>query len=562
MTPTRSTTASLALAAALALVPLASAAAATVAPQPPAEGAPPATEGAPPAVPPAAATDRVVVKFRDGAVPEGSRDVVYAQAAAGRSGETGLVETAATVDGAQVVRTGEMLAGDELEALTTALEQDPAVEYAEPDLLATPALAQPTVPGPLAGAAAQPNDPSYGALQWSLWDDPAGLGMPLAWDLATGAGQTIAIVDTGITAHPDLDANVLPGYDFVSTPENGRDGDGWDADATDTGDYPDAALCPGSVVSPNSTWHGTHTAGIAAADANNGQGISGVAPDARILPVRAVGACSQGYITDVAAGIAWAAGAPLPGVPANPNPATVINLSLGVPGQCSPVLQAAIDQAVARGVPVVVAAGNQAVDASLSAPANCAGVISVAATDVAGGLAPYSNFGSVTLAAPGGDPFAQILSTGNDGLQAPGAPTYTERNGTSMAAPAVSGAVALLREISPGLSPDGIRAALTSTARQAPGGCAPGCGAGIVDPVSALISAQGGQPFTTRGGIGGLQNRIGATTGEPRSRELCALGGTPCFQEFTNGWIVWNSGQGARWVPALPAQWWGITAAG
>jgi serine protease len=472
---------------------------------------------------------------------------VYAQAA-GRSGDAELVETAATADGAQVVRTDGMLAGAELEALTTALEQDPAVEYAEPDLLAT--------------TAAVPNDPSYAALQWSLWDDPAGLGMPLAWDRATGAGQTIAIVDTGITSHPDLDANVLPGYDFVSTAPNGRDGDGWDADPTDMGDHPDAVLCPNSPMPPNSTWHGTHTAGIAAADANNGQGISGVAPDAKILPVRAVGACSQGYITDVAAGIRWAAGAPVAGAAANPNPATVINLSLGVPGECPAVLQSAISEALNRGIPVVVAAGNQGMDAARSAPANCAGVISVAATDVSGALAPYSNSGSVTLAAPGGDPYAQILSTGNAGTQALGAPTYTERNGTSMAAPAVSGTVALLREVSPGLGVAGLRDALTSTARQAPGGCAAGCGAGIVDPVSALVAVQGGEPFTTAGGIGALHRKISATTGEARSRELCALGGTPCFQEFANGWIVWNAGLGARWQQVLPAQWWAIPAAG
>ncbi|MFI7743907.1 S8 family serine peptidase [Kocuria rhizosphaericola] len=549
MTTTRSTTASLALAAALALVPLGSAAAATGAVLPAAQLPQPAAEaaGAGPADGAAGATDRVVVKFRDGAVPEDSHDVVYAQAA-DRSGGAGLEETTATADGAQVLRTGGMLAGAELEALTTALEQDPAVEYAEPDLLAT--------------TAAVPNDPSYATLQWSLWDDPAGLGMPLAWDRATGAGQTIAVVDTGITSHPDLDANVLPGYDFVSTAQNGRDGDGWDADPTDMGDHPDAVLCPSSPMLPDATWHGTHTAGVAAADANNGVGISGVAPDAKILPVRAVGACSQGYITDVAAGVRWASGAPVAGAAANPNPATVINLSLGVPGECPAVLQSAISEAVNRGIPVVVAAGNQGVDAAQSAPANCAGVISVAATDVAGALAPYSNFGSVTLAAPGGDPYAQILSTGNAGAQGLGAPTYTERNGTSMAAPAVSGAVALLRELSPGLGVAGVREALTSTARQAPGGCAPGCGAGVVDPVSALVAVQGGEPFTTRGGIGALHRKISATTGEARSRELCALGGTPCFQEFRNGWIIWNDGLGARWQQILPAQWWEISTVG
>ncbi|MFI7580179.1 S8 family serine peptidase [Kocuria kalidii] len=543
------TAAGLALAAALALVPLGSAAAATeAAPAPAPQPATSSTDpGAAPGTVPAPGTDSLVVKFRDGAVPEGSRDAVYAQAA-DRSGDTGLVESAVTADGAQVVRTGGTLAGAELEALTAALEQDPAVEYAEPDLVAT--------------TAAEPNDPSYAGLQWSLWDDPAGLGMPLAWDRATGAGQTIAVVDTGITSHPDLDANVLPGYDFVSTPQNGRDGDGWDADPTDMGDYPDAALCPGSPLPPDSSWHGTHTAGIAAAAANNGLGVSGVAPAAKILPVRAVGACSQGYITDVAAGVRWASGAPVPGAAANPNPATVINLSLGVPGECPAVLQSAISEALGRGIPVVAAAGNQGVDAAQSAPANCAGVISVAATDVSGALTPYSNYGSVTVAAPGGDPYAQILSTGNAGTRAPEAPAYTERNGTSMAAPAVSGAVALLREVSPALGVDGIRAALTSTARQAPGGCALGCGAGVVDPVSALIAVQGGEPFSTRGGIGVLHQQIGATTGEPRSRELCALGGTPCFQEFASGWIVWDAGVGARWVQVLPAQWWDLSSVG
>ncbi|MFF0990424.1 S8 family serine peptidase [Kocuria nitroreducens] len=547
MTTTRSTTAFLALATALALVPLGSAAAETGVAAPAAPAAQPVPEaaaadpGAGPGTGTVTATDRFVVKFREGTVPEDSRDVVYAQAA-DRSGDAGLVETTATADGAQVVRTDGMLAGAELDALITALEQDPAVEYAEPDLLAT--------------TTAVPNDPSYATLQWSLWDDPAGLGMPLAWDRATGAGQTIAIVDTGITSHPDLDANVLPGYDFVSTAQNGRDGDGWDPDPTDMGDHPDAVLCPSSPMPPESTWHGTHTAGIAAAAANNGLGVAGVAPDAKILPVRAVGACSQGYITDVAAGVRWAAGAPVAGAVTNPNPATVINLSLGVPGECPAVLQSAINEALTRGIPVVVAAGNQGVDAAQSAPANCAGVISVAATDVAGALAPYSNFGSVTLAAPGGDPYAQILSTGNDGAQALGAPTYTERNGTSMAAPAVSGTVALLREVSPGLGAAGLQDALTSTARQAPGGCAPGCGAGIVDPVSALVAVQGGEPFTTRGSIGALHRKTSATTGEARSRELCALGGTPCFQEFANGWILWNDGLGARWQQILPAQWW------
>lgn len=542
MTPSRAVPAALALAAGLALAPL-SAAAATPAAADPAAPAPASVPA--PASAPAAGTDRLLVKFRAGTAPGTAEDVLASRAPELAAAGPG---TAPTVDGAAVLTAPGELDEDRLAALTTALQQDPAVEYAAPDVRASTAFV--------------PNDPSYAGLQWSLWDDPAGVGMPLAWDRATGAGQTIAIVDTGITAHPDLDANVLPGYDFVSLPENGRDGDGWDADPTDMGDYPDAALCPGSPMAPASSWHGTHTAGIAAADGNNGIGVTGVAPDARILPVRAVGACSQGYISDVAAGIAWAAGAPVPGAPANANPADVVSVSLAVPGaQCPAVLQSAITEATSRGVTVVVAAGNQGIDAAGSVPANCAGAVSVAATDVSGAMPAYSNFGAVTLAAPGGDPWAQVHSTGNAGAQQQGAPTYIGRNGTSMAAPVVAGTVALMREAAPGLSPQAVRELLTSTARTAPGGCALGCGAGIVDPVSAVIAAQGGQPFTVAGGIGGLHQRIAATAGAPVSRELCALGGTPCFQEFEAGWIVWNAGAGARWLPGLlPAQWWAIGA--
>lgn len=403
-------------------------------------------------------------------------------------------------------------------------------------------------------------DPSHQGLPWSLRDGPAGMGVPLAWDLATGAGQVIAVVDTGITAHPGLDADVLPGYDFVSSPQSGRDGDGRDPDPADPGDHPDPALCPDSPVPPDSTWHGTHVAGVAAADA--GEVVAGVAPDAKILPVRVVGACSRGSVADLAAGIAWAGGAPVAGAPRNPRPATVINLSLGVPGPCPPEMQAAIDGAVARGIPVVVAAGNQGVDAARSAPANCAGVVSVAATDVEGALASYSNHGSVTLAAPGGDRHTPILSTGNAGATAPGAAVHTARSGTSVAAAGVSGAAALVRQAAPGLGAAGVRDALASTARQAPGGCAPGCGAGVVDPVSAVVRARGGEPFSTRGGIGRLHRAITGLAGEPRSRELCAPGGTPCLQEFAAGWIVWSEGRGARWSEQPPVPWWGISSAG
>ncbi|MEX5300262.1 S8 family serine peptidase [Kocuria sp. CPCC 205292] len=499
------------------------------------------------------ATDRVVVKFTDGAeAAPRTRERVYAEAAeqalprgaaAGGSGRAAprLDEVSETVDSARVVAADGLLDARQLETLTAALEEDPAVEYAEPDHLA--------------GIAAVPDDPYYATSQWNLRPAAAGLDLPAAWDRATGAGQTIAVVDTGITPHPDLDANVLPGHDFVSLhaggvqPGHSRDGDGWDPDPQDEGDYAGLDECWSGSAARTSSWHGTHTAGIAAARGNNATGVAGVAYDAKLLPVRALGACGDGYISDIAVAIAWAAGHDVEGVPANPHPATVVNLSLGFRSStCPAVLQEGIDRALARGTSVVVAAGNNARDAREESPANCRGVITVAATTAHGARAGYSNWGRVTLAAPGGDPSRQILSTANAGSARPGSGSYSYKYGTSMASPTVAGIVALVRETDPSLSPAQVKDVLAATARPLPGPCPGGCGAGLVHPRAAVARATLQEGYTVQGAIGWLHARIGSSTGAPRSHERCGLAQEGCYQEFEHGAIYWSPDSGARWV--------------
>lgn len=499
-------------------------------------------------------TDRVIVKFRDGAEPTPRvRERVYAEAAeriaprgaaaAGEHGEAAplLDEISETVDSAKVVAVDELLDAEQLETLTAALEEDPAVEYAEPDHLAS--------------IAAVPDDPYYATSQWNLQPTAAGLDLPSAWDRATGSGQTIAVVDTGITSHPDLDANVLPGHDFVSLhaggvqPGHSRDGDGWDPDPQDEGDYAGPGDCGSGSTARPSSWHGTHTAGIAAARGNNATGVAGVAHGAKLLPVRALGACGDGYVSDIAVAVAWAAGDAVDAVPVNPHPATVLNLSLGfLSSACPTALQDGIDRALSRGASVVVAAGNNNRDARMESPANCRGVITVASTTAHGGRAGYSNWGRVTLAAPGGDPSRQIFSTANAGSTRPGGGSYSYKYGTSMASPTVAGVVALVRETDPSLSPAQVKEVLVATARSLSGHCPGGCGAGLVHPRAAVARATLQEGYTTQGAIGGLHARIGTSTGAPRSHERCGLAQDGCYQEFERGAVYWSAGSGARWV--------------
>ncbi|MFD1213775.1 S8 family serine peptidase, partial [Arthrobacter sp. GCM10027362] len=387
--------------------------------------------------------DRFVVKFRDTArLDFRERGTAYHQA--DRPPGVSVTEVRSTATGARVIETGRGLDDGEAAELIGSLDARPDVEYVGPDTLLRPALV--------------PNDTHF-ARQWSLSGGQAGLHAPDAWDTSTGRGAVVAVVDTGITTHSDLAANVLPGYDMVSVPDMARDGNGRDGNPRDQGDG-----CGGA----ESSWHGTHVAGIIAAAGDNGKGITGVAYGARILPVRAVGACG-GYLSDVADAVVWAAGGPVPDAPANPTPAKVINVSLSADGECLPPLQAAIDAARSRGAAVVVAAGNGSKQASESSPANCRNVITVAAATRGGGLAPYSNYGpAVDVTAPGGDlsggAEGGILSTSNRGTAAPAAGAYAYMAGTSMAAPQVAGLAALLFAAEPALTPAAAEARIRATA--------------------------------------------------------------------------------------------------
>ena len=301
---------------------------------------------------------------------------------------------------------------------------------------------------------ADPDDPQW-AQQWGLGDvDGAGINVRQAWRYGRGKATVIAIVDSGIVAHTEFRGRVLTGYDFISSPLVANDGDGRDADPADPGDWvtqeeASSGRFRDDCKVSDSDWHGTHVAGIALAAAGNGKGIAGIAPLARLLPVRVVGKCG-GTERDLIDGMRWAAGLEVANAPLNESPADVINLSLGSESACSPALQSAIDEIVAQDIAIVAAVGNSAVDASLQSPANCVGTATVSALTVTGTLATYSNFGSyVDLAAPGGDSGAGIISTVDRGKRGPVGPGYAAYRGTSMAAPHLSGLLAIARGYDP-----------------------------------------------------------------------------------------------------------------
>ena len=345
-----------------------------------------------------------------------------------------------------------------------------------------------------------PNDPLY-AEQWPLHDPLAGIDAPTAWQWTTGSPHVVvAVLDSGVrTAHPDLQPRLLAGFDFVSDVWRAGDYNSRDDSAEDPGDAARKHECSPGAPASRSSWHGTHVAGTIGAVANNRQGTAGVDWASRILPVRIGGKCGIDPI-DLADAIRWASGT-LPesnAIPANRHPAAIINLSVGFPGSCPPYVQDAISNALAAGALIVAAAGNHQTSAENYYPANCAGVLSVAATDRWGGRAAYSNFGRVHLAAPGGslgEPRdGGVLSTINEGVTKPANEGYGYKLGTSMAAPHVSGVAALILARNPDLRPGQIFNRLTRTAREFPTDtnleCTTGgtysCGAGILDAGGAV----------------------------------------------------------------------------
>lgn len=367
---------------------------------------------------------------------------------------------------------------------------------------------------------ATPNDPQYSD-QWHYYEANGGLNLPSAWDKATGAGVTVAVLDTGYRPHADLNANLLPGYDMISNAFVANDGGGRDNDARDPGDATTTGECgtdssgqPVPRSDQSSSWHGTHVAGTVAAVANNGEGVAGVAYDAKVVPVRVLGKCG-GLTSDIADGIIWASGGSVSGTTANANPASVINMSLGGSGACSATTQAAINTARANGAVVVIAAGNDNDNSANYNPGNCSGVVNVASVGRNGGRAYYSNYGAnIDVAAPGGaQSFANdpegVLSTYNSGSTGPGSDSYAYSQGTSMAAPHVAGVAALIKQAKPSATPDEIEQILKSTTRSFPATCN-NCGTGIVDALAA-VNAASGDTTTPPTGDNVLEDKVAKT---------------------------------------------------
>jgi serine protease len=428
-------------------------------------------------------TNRIIVKYRNtSAVAAAAGQAAQLRGTdlpAARLGVT-MSRVRATALGAQVLQADRRLSLAEAEQLARDIAaSDPSVEYAEPDRILRHTLT--------------PNDPRYNE-QWHYFEAAGGINAPPAWDKSTGTGVVVAVIDTGYRPHADLSGAFLQGYDFISDTFVANDGGGRDTDASDPGDWINAGECgPGDPAAfEASSWHGTHVSGTIAARTNNSLGVAGVAFNARIVPARVLGKCG-GFTSDIADAIVWTSGGTVAGVPANANPAKVLSISLGGGGACDSTTQSAINSARSRGANVVVAAGNSNANAANFTPANCSGVVTVAAVGRNGGKASYSNFGAtVEVAAPGGSGGVNsVLSTLNAGSMGPGADSYALYNGTSMATPHVSGVVALMLSVKPTLTPDQVTSILQSTARAFPATCSQ-CGSGIVNANAAVDAAIGG----------------------------------------------------------------------
>ena len=472
--------------------------------RPVSEGAPVADQGA-----------RLIVHYRDGHAATASK-LRTVNGAANRAHASRLVRNAAEARqaaptarymrklavGADLVRLSHEVDKSELNALVRELKADPAVKSVEIDRMMRP-IGTPAPRVSRLGLVAPQlvvDDQYYATYQWHLQDTAGGINAPEAWDVSTGDGVVVAVLDTGIVAHPDMDANMLAGYDFISDAAvSRRPTDERVPGAHDYGDWYDAGECD-EPVAAGSSFHGTHVAGTIAELSNNGMGMAGVAHDAKVLPVRVLGKCG-GYTSDIADAIVWAAGGDVPGVPANAFPAEIINMSLGGSGSCAAISQAAINQAVALGTTVVVAAGNSGAEVANYSPASCDNVVSVAATGIDGARAYYSNYGAkIDLAGPGGgtEDSAEgfIWQANNDSATSPelGSPSYVGMAGTSMAAPHVAGVVALVQSavVASGAAPKTpaeIEAILVDSARPFPVTPDEVIGSGLLDAPAALAKA-------------------------------------------------------------------------
>jgi serine protease len=490
---------------------------------------------------------RVIVRFKEGAsvlrahaLSAGAAQQAHIETLDARASALGARHGMALRSGAAVGEHVQVMhgpAGMTSQALADQLLRDADVAWAEPDRRVRRAL----VPNDTLFAAGGAQGPAAG--QWYL-RAPAGeivssINAVTAWDTTTGSDSVIvAVLDTGVRPdHPDLAGKLVAGYDFV-TNESGKpaisnDGNDRDNDPSDPGDWLTQAEINANPTfwdtcqASSSSWHGTQVSGLVGAATGNGAGMAGVGWNVRVMPVRVLGKCF-GYTSDIQAAMRWAAGLPVPGVPANPNPAQVINLSLGgSAGACSSAWAQAVNDVIARGVVVVAAAGN-GVGRAASSPANCPGVIGVAGVRHVGSKVGFSDIGpEVSIAAPGGNCvnlngtcLYPILSTADSGQTAPAGASYTGGGadaaiGTSFSSPLVAATAALMLSVKSDLSPQAVRAAMQSSARPFPSSglnnvngvplqsCrAPGdfeqdecycttatCGAGMLDASAAVAAA-------------------------------------------------------------------------
>ena len=419
--------------------------------------------------------------------------------------------------------------------LAQQIARDPQVDFAEPDYVMQ--ILGTSQPPALSGT---PND-SYYSQQWYLYER-YGINAPDMWSqMDTSGVVNVAVIDSGfLIDHPDIKDILLDGMDVIANPFRSKDGDGRDYDPSDSGTWEVAGQCgsnghgePIPPVEIDSSWHGSHVGTTIAATTNNSHGIAGVTYNqARLIGIRAVSACGASTF-EVAVAIVLAAGLAVEGFPIPQTKAKVINISLGgFAPACPEILEIAISWARKEGAIIVAAAGNDAVRAEHTAPGNCEGVLTVAATNRAGDKAYYSNYGSnVDIAAPGGetkvfsaateladtpakdstaltilpytnDPFQTtislengIIAASNSGAQNPQQHSYAYYQGTSMAAPLVSGALASLALVLPNLTLEQAREILQRTAQPFPQGgslpCTPeSCGAGILDAGAAYRLAK------------------------------------------------------------------------
>lgn len=462
-----------------------------------------------------------------------SASATSAQLRAGKGGAVLATYSRKLATGADLVRTSRKLSHDDAVALIRQIASNPAVSHVQADVVMRAGDdVRATDVTPFV-----PNDANYAKYQWHLrpangtpetiggdtvaYANRGGANVANAWNLSDGNGVVVAVLDTGITQHPDLDTSLADaGYDFITDAfYSGRSTDGRVPGGWDPGDWTtddkylavNGGCADDDHPQEDSSWHGTHVSGTVAELTNNTTGMAGTAYKAKVLPVRVLGHCG-GLSSDIADAIVWASGGHVDGVPDNTHPAQVINMSLGGEGACGDddVTADAITLAISRGTTVVVSAGNSDDDAANYSPASCPGAVTVASNGITGKRAYYSNYGStVALSAPGGGIYPNDASTGtstpyagfvwqalNAGAHEPGAATYGGYAGTSQAAPHVSGTVALMLAAVKGANlptptPAQIRGYLVSTTKHFPSTPDEPIGTGIVDAYAAIDKALG-----------------------------------------------------------------------